>query len=289
MDYVTLNARAEDDNGTTTLLRILHYVPNKAAAGAVGTIYIAIALGLFTRLIRHRAWWGLCLPIGALVMGVGLFVRIITANNQNSEGLYIIQQLMIVLSPASFLAYNYILFGKFTARCVGPHHAAISARKFGRVFVTSDIITFLIQGGGGALQTSHNVSTGNMGAHVFLIGLALQTVSYVVFLGMVISAHRSIKKSGESTGQEEWWKVIKLIYFSSAFILVRCAYRLVEGGEGNGGFLLTHEVYFYVFDIHPLAWAIGVYIFFWPSDYLKHDWHAQQTNTYPMAQERSLA
>lgn len=78
-------------------------------------------------------------------MGVGLFVRIITANNQNSEGLYIIQQLMIVLSPASFLAYNYILFGKFTARCVGPHHAAISARKFGRVFVTSDIITFLIQ------------------------------------------------------------------------------------------------------------------------------------------------
>lgn len=78
-------------------------------------------------------------------MGLGFFVRIVNASNQNSLVLYIIQQLAIVLSPAAFLAFNYILFGKFIARCVGPEHALIPAEKFGRIFVISDVVTFLVQ------------------------------------------------------------------------------------------------------------------------------------------------
>jgi len=227
--------------------------------------------------------------IGAVCMGVGIFVRIVNAMaaNQNSMGLYIMQQLMIVLSPAAYLAFNYILFGRFLGQCVGPEHSPLAAEKFKRVFVTSDVVTFLIQAGGGALEAFHNASVVKIGAHTFLAGLALQTVSYVVFITMVLNAHRSIKKSGEFTGKERWWKIIWLLYFSSAFILVRCAYRLIEGGQGHGGYLLTHEVYFYVFDINPLAWAIGIYIFFWPSKYLKAESWPQQGNAYPMVQGRA--
>jgi hypothetical protein len=78
-------------------------------------------------------------------MGVGFFVRIAIAINQNSLELYIIQYLMIVLSPAAFVAFNYILFGIFIARCVRPEHALIPADMFGRVFVISDVITFAVQ------------------------------------------------------------------------------------------------------------------------------------------------
>jgi len=282
MDHFTFLARSSDE--TTTILRILHYVPNKPVAGIVGGIYILIAAALLYRVYKMKSWWGLCLPIGAVVMGVGFFVRIVNVSNQNSLGLYIIQQLMIVLSPAAFLAFNYILFGMFIARCVGPEHSLIPAEKFGRVFVVSDVVTFLVQAGGGALEVSHNAATANTGAQIFLVGLVLQAVSYVIFLSMALWAHLSIRKSKLSTGREEWWKIIWLIYFSSVFILIRCVYRIIEGAQGKGGYLLTHEIYFYLLDIHPLAWAIGIYIIFWPSDYLIHGRQLEeQINTYQLA------
>lgn len=45
-----------------------------------------------------------------------------------------------------------------------------------------------------------------------------------------------------------------------------------------------NAVYFYLLDIHPLAWAIGIYIIFWPSDYLIHGRQLEeQINTYQLA------
>lgn len=75
---------------------------------------------------------------------------------------------------------------------------------------------------------SHSVAVANTGAHIFLVGLVLQTVSYVVFLFMVLRAHNSIKRSKESTGREPWWKIIRLIYFSSVFILVSLLFAFVN-------------------------------------------------------------
>lgn len=43
-----------------------------------------------------------------------------------------------------------------------------------------------------------------------------------------------------------------------------------------------NAVYFYLFDILPLALAIGIYIFFWPSDHLIHG-RQEQIDTYQLA------
>lgn len=104
---------------------------------------------------------------------------------------------------------------------------------------------------------SHNAVTANTGARVFLVGLVLQTASYVIFLSMALWAHLSIRRSKESTGREPWWKIIWLIYFSSIFILVslllrfsqvpglilykmRCVYRIIEGTTFHFYFI-NHE------------------------------------------------
>ncbi|KAG9082850.1 hypothetical protein FS749_006527 [Ceratobasidium sp. UAMH 11750] len=47
-------------------------------------------------------------------------------------------------------------------------------------------------------------------------------------------------------------------------IVVRCIYRAVEGSEGFHGYLLTHEVYFFVLDCLPLLVATAVYTVIWP-------------------------
>lgn len=42
----------------------------------------------------------------------------------------------------------------------------IRASWITKIFVTSDVITFLLQGSGGGLQASGNVSSANMGHYV---------------------------------------------------------------------------------------------------------------------------
>lgn len=113
------------------------------------------------RLFMNKAWWGLCLPIASTcefspptskhvltvktVMSVGFFMRIPMAMNPDSLPIFMVQQLFTLLPPAAYLAFNYILYGRFIVNCVDRRYSWIKPEKVARYFVISDITTFLIQ------------------------------------------------------------------------------------------------------------------------------------------------
>jgi len=245
------------------------YLPNKPIALVAGSLYTAATLALFIRLCLARNWWALCLPIGSCAMAVGFFLRFDLMSHQNSQGLFITMQVLIVCSPAAFLAFNYVLYGRFITNAVGSQHSFIRPDRVARVFVISDIVTFLIQATGGSMEASKTPNTQKLGSNIVLAGLALQTVSYILFLVLCVRAHLSIKREHSTTGKEIWWKTVWLLYFSSVFITIRCIYRLVELAQGYTGYLFTHEVWFYTLDSLPLLLAISVYIPYWPGNYIK--------------------
>lgn len=78
-------------------------------------------------------------------MSTGLFVRVLSANNTHSMALFIAQSVMTVLSPAAFLAFNYIVYGRLVRFSIGLKYSMVNAAKVARFFVVSDVITFLIQ------------------------------------------------------------------------------------------------------------------------------------------------
>lgn len=80
-----------------------------------------------------------------------------------------------------------------------------------------------IKASGGGLETMK--STTKLGEDIFLVGLVAQAASYVVFMGLLFHAHRGARKDRAITGQEPWWRVIWLLYFSSFFILVSSLLR----------------------------------------------------------------
>jgi len=262
---------------------VFHYTPSKAAAGAAGGLYFLAGLAVLTRIIKARSWWGLCLPIGAFIVSAGFFVRIALDSSPNSIGLFAVQQLFIIVTPAAFLAYNYILYGKFIVNCVDPKYSLIRPNRVARLFVCSDIITFLVQGGGGGLQASSNQTSVKLGQRVLLVGLVMQMVSYMGFIVLVLHAHRKIIKDARTSGLEPWWKIIWLLYFSSICIMIRCIYRTVEFAQGFGGYLITHEIYFYLLDALPLLLAISIYIPFWPTKYIVSSTDAYQMEAKAIA------
>ncbi|KAI6129418.1 RTA1 like protein-domain-containing protein [Pisolithus croceorrhizus] len=259
---------AQNSNGETIVQVVYNYNPSQVLAAVAGSLYLLCSACLFARTFSHRAWWGLCLPIGSIAMAIGFFIRIALPKNPNSLIIFILQSLLILLSPAAFLAFNYVLYGRFVSNCVSPSYSWVPPRKVAKWFVSSDLTTFLIQMAGGGIQTSKSISTDKLGANIMLAGLALQAVSFGLFILLFLHVCWRIRADRISPLREPWGPIVPAMLFSSAMFMVRCVYRTVELAQGSGGYLMTHELWFYILDTLPLFIGISVYVPFWPSKYL---------------------
>lgn len=88
--------------------RILAYKPNQVGAGVSTAVFIGLGLAFLfwpKRLVARRQWFYLALPIGSLLTGLGWAGRIYYANSP-SLAAFITQELLIVVSPALFFAFN---------------------------------------------------------------------------------------------------------------------------------------------------------------------------------------
>ncbi|KAG2053077.1 hypothetical protein BDR06DRAFT_972547 [Suillus hirtellus] len=267
--------RAASDKGPisveepTMVLEIFRYYPDKAIAAVAGGSYFIASLCLFVRLFMNKAWWGLCLPVASTFMSIGFFMRIFMAINPNSLPIFMVQQLLTLLPPAAYLAFNYILYGRFVANCIDRCSSWIKPEKVARYFVISDITTFFIQGVGGGLEVSTKMTNEKLGANILLSGLVIQTLSFTFF--MILCAHiwRGVLRDGFLLRREPWGPILWILMFSSTAYMIRSIYRVIEIAQGNGGYLVTHEIYFYLLDSLPLLIGICTYIIYWPTKYLE--------------------
>ncbi|KAL5511881.1 hypothetical protein ACEPAH_5099 [Sanghuangporus vaninii] len=131
-------------------------------------------------------------------------------------------------------------------------------------------------GNGGGLQAQDD--TANLGRIIVLIGIIVQSLSYVVFYVLLIHSHRMISKDDMFDEYNFPWRLVHILHFSSVFIIIRCAYRVVELAEGNNGYLVTHEIFFYMLDTIPLFFATAIYVFFWPGQMIA----AVSSREYPL-------
>lgn len=187
-----------------------------------------VAILVFINLILRRDLWGLCLPIGAFFQGLGFFLRLPLRNNPGGLGLYIIMDFCIVLSPACYFAFNYIWFGRLVERIEEKmklkvknrkHITLLPPKRFGRIFIISDVTTFLIQAGGGGLQTSQNSKS--IGSIIFLIGIIAQFASYVFFLILNLPLVFALRETdSKNDARRRIYLLLLILYFSSFWIIV---------------------------------------------------------------------
>ena len=78
-------------------------------------------------------------------MSAGFSLRIAMTIYPNSFPIYLCSELFILLSPAAFLAFNYILYGRFVVNCIQRRHSLIRPERTAKYFIISDITTLLVQ------------------------------------------------------------------------------------------------------------------------------------------------
>lgn len=255
----------------------LKYIASNILTGVAFAIFLVIAISQSLCCWRWGAKWMLAMIIGSYAMALGFGIRFGLHSDPQSLGIYIGQYLFVVLSPCAFIAANYVLLGRLARHLDCVPFLIVPAHLLTRIFVTSDVITFLIQASGGGVSAAANDPHTNLiGSRIFLTGLAIQLASfftfsviYIVFLHRVRTNSPGVWTMDSHKGWINDWRTLAgVLVLSCIGILVRSVFRVVEASEGYSGHLTTTESFFYALDTLPLILAVAIYTPFWPGRFI---------------------
>ncbi|ORY84325.1 RTA1 like protein-domain-containing protein [Protomyces lactucae-debilis] len=250
------------------------YIYQPSLPGAIASCIVSFALtvALSYQIRKYRTKYMIILAVGTAAESLGYVLRSLGASGRESSfPLYLLMQLFIVLAPLAFMAALYIIFGRLVRR-VGQEKALIPPAWYARLFVTCDILSFLIQGAGAGFIVSDNRTTAMAGKNTLIGGLAFGLLSFASFCVMAILLHLRVLKDKKHdahfrpTGMHENWQTIWIpLYIGMVAILVRTIFRLVEFSLGWFGKVNSTEWYLYVFDMVAMAFTAIAFIVYFPA------------------------
>ncbi|KAF3932339.1 hypothetical protein ABW19_dt0210449 [Dactylella cylindrospora] len=254
-------------------LSYYHYDPSEVLAIVALCLYALTTSAHIFQCFRYRAWYIIVLLIAGAMQSFGYLARILSARDVRNRGLYIAQFSLVVLAPVFTAAGDYIILGKLLEHVLpGGRHAKtlkIPARWITLIFVSSDILSFLLQGAGAGIISANtdgrNPAAQERGTNIMLGGLLVQIAFFSFFTSAVI---RFDVKTRQSHAGARWRALVYCLYVSCALILTRSIYRVVEFAQGWDGYLMSHEVYFYTLEALPMLPCLVIFNIFHPSKYL---------------------
>ncbi|KAL2817579.1 RTA1 like protein [Aspergillus granulosus] len=239
--------------------KLYRYTPNRAAAGLFVALFLLTTLYHVYQIWRGRARYFLAFVIGGVFQIIGYICRIIAHDNKESIPIYSIQTILILLAPPLYAASIYMVLGRLIAFLHAEKLSVISVRWMTKIFVAGDVIAFVMQAAGGGIMATGTIENYELGEDITVGGLAVQLAFFSVFMVTCGIFHRRIRQSPthEATAlsaslREQkgrgWETVLVGLYIASILILVRSIFRVIEYVQGNDGYLISHEVFMYVFD-----------------------------------------
>lgn len=109
----------------------------------------------------------------------------------------------------------------------------------------------------------------DVGEDVLIAGLFVQLVFFGFFILVAGLYHRRLRTNPTPRSENpeiRWGHYLTTLYFTSALILIRSVFRVIEYIMGNDGYLLRNEVFLYIFDA-ALMFSVLVWLnWFHPSE-----------------------
>ncbi|KIY64653.1 RTA1-domain-containing protein [Cylindrobasidium torrendii FP15055 ss-10] len=266
----------DNDNASheTGYSSYLGYAPSVPLA-AIGTVlYLIVFLAQAWLVWKRGARWMMAMPIAVKFYMMGIGLRFAIRIFPETLGVFVVANLFITLSPCGMIAAEYVLLGRLSRYLRCDDFLLVSARKITLVFVLSDVITFLVQAGGGGIMVMEDKH--ELGEKIFLVGLILQLVSFVIFTlifaRMILLIHSRRpevwNKDSHESRMNNWTTLAAGMCASCIGIIVRSIYRVVEISGGWGSKLSTTEGYFWALDALPLLIAVAIYVPLWPGRFI---------------------
>jgi hypothetical protein len=209
------------------------------------------------------------------------------------------QSVLLLVAPALFAASIYIILGRVILLVDGERFSLIRQKWLTAAFVTGDVLSFMIQSGGGGIQAMGTLSSMHTGETLIVAGLFMQLAFFGFFIVVAGLFHYRLINNkpskqltlrccgGKGRGRRltasssaapinasipvdldalPWKRHIYALYGGSALIMVRSIFRVIEYLQGNDGYLLKHEVFLYVFDAVLMLLVMVLFNWIHPSE-----------------------
>nr|KMM67370.1 hypothetical protein CPAG_03704 [Coccidioides posadasii RMSCC 3488] len=210
---------------------IYFYDPSLPASILFTILYAFPAAFLFyTTIIGPRtgkyghAGYFVPLCIGAAMEVAAYADRCASVKQPGSIPLYAVSSSLVVIAPVFICASLYMLMGRLIRAGIpeakGQQQVfGIAPRWLPRIFVASDIISFLTQVSGSAIASAGDWEGSEKGAgtNVLIGGLALQLATFSMFLAIVVRFHRRVHALRHQV-DDNLKKVLLGLYVAGFFI-----------------------------------------------------------------------
>jgi hypothetical protein len=181
----------------------------------------------------------------------------------------VIQSVLILVAPALYAASIYMILGRLIRALHAEHLSFIPVKWLTKIFVSGDVVALLLQAGGGGIQAGGTLDLYEVGEKVIIVGLFVQIAIFSVFMATAVTVHRRIiatPTSAAERGSVPWRKHLWVMYATSLLILVRSVFRVIEYIQGNDGYLISHEVFLYIFDAVLMAGVMAIFAYYYIGD-----------------------
>ncbi|KAF8578582.1 RTA1-domain-containing protein [Ramaria rubella] len=245
------------------------YCPSLGAAVLFAVLFGLCTVAHITQAIMFRKKFCWVIIMACLWEMSGFVLRILSVMNQTNQGVFIPQQLLIILAPLWVNAFDYMILGRMIHFFLPDQMVlGIKARRLTLLFVLLDVTAFIVQGGGGSMLSSNNdPKTIELGLHIYMGGIGLQELFIIFFSFLAISFHKKVKSL--NTGRRTKWKpLLYTLYASLVLITIRVIFRLIEYSQGTFSTVTTHEAFFYCLDSVPMFISIMLFNFSHPGKVL---------------------
>ncbi|KAI0361569.1 RTA1-domain-containing protein [Trametes cingulata] len=282
--------RDQDSTSPADLhLNLYGYTPTKSVCIIFVLLFCVSTLLHIWQSIRSRAWW--LLPTVALAGAaeiVGWVARTISSNDPTVRMPYIIQVSILVLAPTPFVAALFIGFGRVSDR-LGAEYSRLRPSLYSKIFLTCDITSLLIQGGGGGIAATSTTdpSKVRLGSNIILGGLFIQIIAMSIFVACMCEyayrravdrpfrkpAMMSYREAGTPAVHRTLTRPMKMliagICLATGFIYIRSVYRIIEFINGFDGPIAHNQTLFELFDGMLVTLAMYTLNFMHPGQLLK--------------------
>ena len=199
----------------------------------------------------------------------GYYGRAWSNDDPNELGPWILQNFLL-LSAAPFIAATiYMTLGRIIVALGAEHHSMISPRWLAKIYVVIDVGVLGSQIAGTVLPASGDETVIDTSRNVILAGLIAQLVALCFFIFMTWHARRGISRDKLAALMEDpslnWKNHFRALEAITALVILRSFVRLIEYAQGEDGFVLSHEVFIYLFDALLMFLAVTTYLVLHPN------------------------
>ncbi|KAJ5355085.1 uncharacterized protein N7496_012297 [Penicillium cataractarum] len=250
---------------------LYNYTPSLAAAVVFVLLFFTLTVGHIFLACKHKLKFLIAFIIGGVFEAVGYGARAVNAHEAPSYSTmpYALQSLFILLAPSLFAASIYMILGRIIRLTDGDSRSMVRGTRLTKIFVSGDVLSFFVQSGGGAIMSSAKTASKlKLGEDVIIVGLIIQIIFFGFFVAVSVIFHQRMSNNPTSAAMGssfDWVRYMRVLYFASALIMVRCLYRVIEYIQGSTGFLQSHEYLAYIFDACLMMFVMGVFVIFHPS------------------------